>query len=166
MNNLILRSLLVLLLTSLLLGLPETNSSSIIFHHKMGGKCLFLISPEFMRCNTKYNQNLLKVQHTIDKYSYTYEEQQSAYNKVACCQYWDFIECVQHSARQKCKEVRDMENYFEFLGSAVPLSICRNDYPKGSFKCKFPVWAIIAIAVASVVLIAVAVLVFMCIRGR
>lgn len=129
-----------------------------------GGSCLYKISSDFTRCNTRQHEKIKS--QTKSYHSYTQEEKQIALNKVACCAYWEFLECVQTAARIYCKEnARDIEKHSENLGTTVPLYICREEYPKGSFKCKIPVWLILVVVIAVVVILTFAVFVFICVRN-
>jgi len=128
------------------------------------GSCLHKISGDFLRCNSKQQE---KINSQSTKYhSYTPEEKQLALNKITCCTYWEFLECVKIAVRNKCNdEIRDIEKHIETLGISVPIYICRDEYPKGSFKCKFPIWLILLIIVAVVVILTFAVFIFICIRN-
>lgn len=101
-----------------------------------GGTCMYKIYNQYNVCLALQQERLdseaLSLPRTI-----SLDEQQKALQRIACCAYWDFLSCVEKAANERCKEKFDMERYTEQLGSAIPLYICREEFPRGSLICTY-----------------------------
>jgi hypothetical protein len=143
-----------------IINFQKTDSQNLIQKY---GTCFHRISTDFDRCKLRHNERI----KFESKSTYKPEEAELAVRKISCCAYWDFLTCVQNAARIHCNDkTRDIniEKYTENV-ALVPLYVCRDEYPKGTIRCRFPVWLILVIAIAVIVVLTIAVFIFICVRN-
>ncbi len=124
------------------------------------GSCFHRISTDFDRCKSRYNERI----KSESKSTYKPEEAELALKKISCCAYWDFLTCVQNAARIRCNDkTRDinLEKYTENV-ALVPVYVCRDEYPKGTIRCRFPLWLKLVIAISVIAVLTITVFIFIC----
>ena len=116
-----------------------------------GATCMYKIQKEYQICH-ELQQDRLKEESKKIKVM-TYKEQEYELNKVGCCSFWQFLDCIQKAVQDKCQEKEwwEVKKYTEQLGSAVPVKTCYSDFPRSS--CSFPTWAIAGIAIAAIIIL-------------
>uniref|UniRef100_A0A834VF68 Uncharacterized protein n=2 Tax=Sarcoptes scabiei TaxID=52283 RepID=A0A834VF68_SARSC len=93
-----------------------------------GGTCMYRIRDHWSRCMDRQNARLTYERDNLEPI-YTRAALTDSVNRISCCAYWDFIDCIERAAREHCpKEKHDMVAYSRQLGSAVPVEICQEQY--------------------------------------
>lgn len=124
---------LVLLVCSFVDG--QRPSSDTIFSR--GGTCMYKIQPEYRSCMTHQQSRLVEEKQALAPI-YSYEVLESSVNRISCCAYWQFVDCVKQIVVDKCPAtpVHDVEAYVRQIGSAVPVDICIEQFPRDSEHCR------------------------------
>lgn len=76
--------------------------------------------------------------------------------KAGCCISWDLNDCILSAIQSKCDFVtyKRIKRFLDQQNREHSESLC-SDFPYGSFKCHFPVWAIVLIVVLVIAILIV-----------
>lgn len=130
MNN-FLKLLFILLFNNVEIHL--INAQDNIF--AKGGTCLYKISNHWRDCMDQQNARLQQERDYLEPI-FTRAKLVDSVNRISCCAYWEFLSCIERAANQHCpNEKHDMVAYSRQLGSAVPVDICRSQFPPDSAEC-------------------------------
>lgn len=131
--------------------------------------CLERIWPEFQRCRERQIEH-----HRYGRYASSLgwhlassDVYQPKY-KMECCSYWDLVECVHRAAKAYCPDdvsLIKLDKSLEMLGLNVPVYICLEEYPKGSYRCRLPWWLIMLSIFGLVVVFMLIVAAYLCLKG-
>lgn len=100
-----------------------------------GGTCMYKIYGQYQRCMDRQKARLTKETEDLEPIT-TRAKLIDSVNKISCCAYWEFLSCVEEVANEHCPNERhDMEAYTRQLGSAVPVDICQEQYPRYETEC-------------------------------
>lgn len=113
----------------------QRPSSDTIFSR--GGTCMYKIQPEYESCMKHQNSRLVQEKDALAPI-YSYEALEASVNRISCCAYWEFVDCVREIVIEKCPAtpVHDVEAYVRQIGSAVPVDICLEQFPRDSEACR------------------------------
>ncbi len=68
---------------------------------------------------------------------HTYDEQERHILRIACCAYWDFVDCIDRAVKEICVVDKwgEVSTYVNQLGAGVSVSTCHSEYPRDSYIC-------------------------------
>src|SRR6201999_1961088 len=77
-------------------------------------------------------------------------------DRAGCCITWDINDCILDAVSDKCDRItyNRIKRFLDRQNGQNTDGLCA-DYPYGSYKCHFPVWAIVVISVFGVLAILV-----------
>lgn len=128
--------------------------------------CLERIWPDFQRCRERQREQFHYGRFSSGVFLTSSDAYQPKY-KMECCSYWELLECVHKAANIYCNDdinLKTLDKFVEMVGLNVPLYICSDEYPKGSFRCKIPSWFALTLGFIIIFFIVLMVLLFICIR--
>lgn len=101
-----------------------------------GGTCLYKIRKQYDACMETQNARLIRDRDALEPI-YTHAAMIRSTNRISCCAFWSFLDCVYEAADEHCPgDRRDMEAYVIQLGSAVPAQDCLELFPRDSPDCE------------------------------
>ena len=76
--------------------------------------------------------------------------------KAGCCMSWDINDCILDAVSEKCDRItyNRIKRFVDQQNKDHSKGLCK-DYTYGSYKCHFPVWAIVLIVVFGVAIVGV-----------
>lgn len=153
------------LLSSLLLLIPEEANAEEIFssHQRV---CLERIWPDFQRCRERQQEHYHFGSFSSGVFLSSSDAYQPKY-KMECCSYWELLECVHRAAKVYCNDdinLKSLDKFVEMVGLNVPLYICSDEYPKGTFRCKIPSWFSLIFGFIIFIVLVLLVFLFICVR--
>ena len=76
--------------------------------------------------------------------------------KAGCCLSWDLNDCILSAIYSKCDIItyKRIRRFLDQQNKEHSENLC-SDYPYGSYKCHFPIWAIVLIVAFSLAIIIV-----------
>ena len=101
-----------------------------------GGTCMYKIRKPYDACMESQKARLIRDRDALEPI-YTHAAMIASTNRISCCAFWSFLDCVYEAAEEHCPgDRRDMEAYVAQLGSAVPVQDCIEQFPRDSPMCE------------------------------
>uniref|UniRef100_A0A834VDE9 Uncharacterized protein n=1 Tax=Sarcoptes scabiei TaxID=52283 RepID=A0A834VDE9_SARSC len=129
--------------------------------------CLERIWPDFQRCRDRQRDQQQYGRYSFGLFFISSDVYQPKY-KMECCSYWDLIDCVHRAAKIYCSDdeldLKKLDKSLEMLALKVPLYICVEEYPRGSFRCKIRSWFIMALVLILSIILIMVIIFCLCFR--
>lgn len=130
--------------------------------------CLERIWYDLQRCRDRQREHF---QYGRYSYSFLFFSSSDVYQpkyKLECCSYWELLECVHRAAKIYCPDedvdLKKLDKLVDMFALNVPLYICTEEYPKGSFSCKMRHWLILFIVSIIILILILAGLICFCVK--
>lgn len=130
-----LSNLLLLFSTLTLISISSRVSGQRDTIFAKGGTCMYKIRKQYDACMENQKARLIRDRDALEPI-YTHAAMIQSTNRISCCAFWSFLDCVYEAADEHCPgDRRDMEAYVIQLGSAVPAQDCLEQFPRDSPDC-------------------------------
>ena len=153
-------SIIFSILLCLLSFIEPTNSS---IHRQRD--CFERIWPDFQRCRERQRDHF-RYGRFSSGFSFSSDVYQPKY-RTECCSFWELLECAHKAAKIYCSDdvdIKKLDKFVEMVGLEVPLYICADEYPKGSFRCKLSSWFVFIVFFVVFCFLVLLVFLFICFR--